>query len=276
MYGVAEESPILISLSAYAHTSVSRIFITHNSTSMKVVKVMTQSSVVSWLDSIVPNTIDDPVLSSPFLSLFESSEESIELISDRELAINAFRLMNQKKITTVGIINEDGMLIDCITAQDVKVIEKKENIQQFFSNCREFCSMKRNIKENSKENAMGSFVCSSNITVRGVLKKFVESRLHRVFVVNEDKKPVKVITLQNLLKLLTKDMKVKVPKEYPSNGEEVIKVTGIFDIDRMIFTVYAHEEQRSKKYTKAEDQKKDQKEDQKKDQKEKMNINEKQ
>lgn len=77
----------------------------------------------------------------------------------------------------------------------------KPNMQPVFLSAKDFCAMKKSTID------IGKATCNPKSTLKDVIEKLATMKFHRVFVA-QDSKVVGVITLGDVLKILTDHIKV--------------------------------------------------------------------
>lgn len=116
-------------------------------------------------------------------------------IGTDEAAIDAFKLINEKGVLGVGVVDKDGVLVDNISASDLKTIGADgSNLSMLFQPIGEFLKDKR---EDAKVRSLLSVKASHSF--EHVVGLVVSARAHRVFVVDEQGRPEAVISLVDIL-----------------------------------------------------------------------------
>lgn len=114
-------------------------------------------------------------------------------------AIDAFKLIRDNRVSAVGVVDKEGILVGNISASDIKMIEHDaRHLPRLFNSVEVFT-----IKCNQFNNVDGEVVtCSIDDKLESVIQKLSERKIHRIYVVDEKKKPVGVLSVSDLFTLL--------------------------------------------------------------------------
>lgn len=158
--------------------------------------LLTQSKVVQFLAERVGGF---PVAASKKISdLGLGSAENVYTIREDMPCVNAFMLMLEKGVRGLAVVNANGQLVDAITASDIKGLIYGD----FFSDLRQpvvnFLPKVRILLGRN----LGPIHCSNDCTVESILKKLNQEKVHRIFVVDENRIPIRVIALRDILRAL--------------------------------------------------------------------------
>jgi CBS domain-containing protein len=118
-------------------------------------------------------------------------------------ALEAFLLMHEKKISCVGITDENGVICGVLSASDLKGFQLfLDDFGDLLQSVEEFLKTIR-----KKQGRSEKFVISisPDTSVKDIVRIFNEEIIHRVFIVDEGSKPIGVFSLSDLLKNLVVD-----------------------------------------------------------------------
>jgi len=118
-------------------------------------------------------------------------------ISAKAPAIAAFKMMSQHGISGMAVVDDDGVLIGNISASDIKLFLDLPRAKVMQLPVQEFVNRIRRHTPSAKTRIPVVAVPDS-ATLGKVIAKFAATRLHRVFVV-ADQKPVACISLRDIL-----------------------------------------------------------------------------
>ncbi|PRP73126.1 hypothetical protein PROFUN_03440 [Planoprotostelium fungivorum] len=111
-------------------------------------------------------------------------------------ALEAFRLMLEKKISGLAVINrEEGTLFSNLSARDIKLIAGEALFTKLFKTVKEFI---QDVRSTSNEAYFPIVYVSPDAKIRDVMVKLVSTRMHRLYVVDESVRPVGVVSLGDL------------------------------------------------------------------------------
>jgi CBS domain-containing protein len=127
--------------------------------------------------------------------LIEPTEE-LETISNSTKAIVAFREMVRYEKSGLGVVDDSGKLIDNISARDLRGIHTDANVfWRLWSSITEFK------KREKSEHDLPSHLVSVHVddSLYTVVEKMATEHIHRVYVVNHERKPIRVIVQTDIL-----------------------------------------------------------------------------
>jgi len=147
-------------------------------------------------------------------------------------------------------VNEEGAYVDCITAKDLRVVvEKEAHLKSLYHPSKVFFAN----KHLGKQKVPFRTTCKSNSTLEDVILTLSSQRYHRVFVLDDSNVPIGVITLGDVLKLISKNVKVEVTspqmKSKKKNNKKKQKksITGEEEVDYHILSMNDVENDSNKK-----------------------------
>jgi len=156
----------------------------------KVVGHVSQSDVIRFLANN-PKSLEG-VLSKKLTDL-GLDEGPVTCVLKGKSLIEAFNVMMETKFTGLAIIDEQGRLVQNISASDLKGVTKESfwKLEMPIENI---------IKEEKK---LPVLTCSPKSTLDEVVKKLADCRVHRIYVVDNQNKPRNVITLTSIMKVFS-------------------------------------------------------------------------
>lgn len=126
-------------------------------------------------------------------------------VHNGDTAITAFKMMAEHGVTGLAVINEEGKLIGNISVRDLKLIRADagmftrlhQHIRNFLPKLRaEFGSMDRPDKIVS---------LSASDTLETAIRLLSENHIHRIYIVDEQRKPIGVMSLKDILLAVISD-----------------------------------------------------------------------
>lgn len=162
----------------------------------KVVNMITQMQLVQYL---ITNRADFQQLASKKIAdLYLSGTDNVYTIEENMPTVNAFVYMAEKGVQGLAVVNSEGQFVDAINTFDTKGLVHGD----FFSDLRQpvvrYLSKARILMNKH----MAPLVCTKEETLVELLHKMALEQVYRVFIVDEEKKPVSVISLRDILKCL--------------------------------------------------------------------------
>lgn len=117
----------------------------------------------------------------------------VATVQQDEPAVNAFRRIHERAVSAVGVVDAEGKLVGNVSASDLKVIGYDGRLlSHLFVPVSEFVKITR-------PEGVGPITVTPRSTFGQVLDKLVSNRIHRVYVIDDDNKPVGVVSLLEIL-----------------------------------------------------------------------------
>jgi len=163
----------------------------------KLVTIVTQSRIVQLLAGVLDSVRERAERTLLELNLAESG---VYTINQSQPAVDAFSLMREKKVSAVAVVDSEGKLVDMISATDIRVVGfNLEYLEMLSKPAFEYTDFIR-----SKTPKKPEFVvsCKQKDELAYALRLLMFWKMHRVFIVDEDNKPVSVLSLYDVLNVL--------------------------------------------------------------------------
>ena len=165
-----------------------------------VVNIVSQTTLVSFLSTL---------LAQHSLYLGRSVEElhlgssPVLCIADSAPAIEAFKMMDSKQVTGLGIVDSHGKLVGNVSARDLKIFVKHIDFELLAQPIGEFVKHLRQVAIDIKSPTISVFPSAKFEMVVG---KLAATKVHRIFVVDDEThfRPVRVISLADVLNAVLK------------------------------------------------------------------------
>jgi CBS domain-containing protein len=179
---------------------IHRIAITDDSGD--VVGVVSQWTIANYL-ATVP-TDDKEWIPSLRESVCKTDYSKNPICCDKSKStLEAFMLMNENKLSCIGITGENGTLCGVLSSSDLKGFQLfLDDFSDLLQPVDQFLNTIRR-KQGRRENF--AVTVSPDTTVKEVIEKLNEEIIHRVFIVDEQYKPIGVFSLSDLMKNLVVD-----------------------------------------------------------------------
>lgn len=169
--------------------------------SQQVYSVLTQSMLIGWaynnLDESMKAVKDIPARHIGF-------ERPVICVGEHDTAISAFRLMSEKGVHGVAVIDAKGQLCDVLSIRDLRGITP--SAEEFLRLWRSVGVFKRDLREKhpTKTPVFPDLYLLPSDTLKTAVVMMDEDRVHRLFVVRSaiDKTPIGVITQSDLLRFV--------------------------------------------------------------------------
>lgn len=177
-----------------------RVPITDSSSGTPVcIGIISQSGLVAFLASKCPHgSMDETMLDAglPF-------RKDVIKVAESEAAFTTFELLDSKRLSGIAVVDEDGKLIGNTSAVDIKnaVMDAGRTVMDMDILSYLACVRQSQVMKNCK---YPNCHVRENATVGNVLNLLAKTGFHRVFVVDEDKKPVGVISFTDIIQFFVK------------------------------------------------------------------------
>jgi len=127
------------------------------------------------------------------LDSFKLDKRPVITIQQSAPVIEAFKLIINQKITGVAVVDADGHLVNNISASDLKGITK-DNFYKLSVPIHVMFSL---------VDKLPAITVSPTTTLNDILGILTSTGVHRLFVIDEQKKPISIITLTDILQIFT-------------------------------------------------------------------------
>jgi len=205
---ISERALLLDMLALLSHPNIHRLAVIDDN--KKVIALITQTDVVQFL--FQNRTRLGDIISSPIKSW--SQVKHVESIEVNDTLADSFRIMWEHEISGVAVVDKDGSLVGNISASDIKISHTCEDmLKNLFDPIHQFLGLETEKNEtelkprssslsSSTSRAHGESKClNMEDTLENVLEAIVDNHIHRVFLVDNEKKPIGVISLSDIIML---------------------------------------------------------------------------
>ncbi len=200
-------APLIEVLKVFA-TGVHRVPIVRSEDPNQIVAMLTQSDVNAFI-STDPSIylVEKAKMSLKELDLIVG-EDNVVSVTANTKTIDAFVKMHEKHLSDVAIVDEDGTFQGCLSASDLTLIK------DYKFNCLLWPVLQFLGELSNEEGGQHarSYIeprgrpgwCLPSTSLGTVVKKLAQERMHRIFVVNDQKKVVGVVSLTDIARIATK------------------------------------------------------------------------
>eukprot|EP01126_Amoeba_proteus_P031262 TRINITY_DN3071_c0_g1_i4.p1 TRINITY_DN3071_c0_g1~~TRINITY_DN3071_c0_g1_i4.p1 ORF type:complete len:328 (+),score=35.79 TRINITY_DN3071_c0_g1_i4:128-1111(+) len=163
-----------------------------------ITSIISQSDVLSVLHKLRrEEKLFSELENKTLIQLGIGKAESVVTMSINAQAIHAFWCLYFNKVSAVAIVDPQGRLLGNISASDIRGIGGARRFSTLLLPIGEFCQLE------GPDFVRPAIHCTQNSTLGFVIEKLVSNRIHRIWVV-EDKKPIGLVSLTDVMKLLVK------------------------------------------------------------------------
>lgn len=165
----------------------------------ELVNVISQSRIVECISSLFGV---DPVLTKLGVKTVKELDMGLRdviSIQESDKAANAFRLLAEKNVSGIAVVNSSKQLVGNISVRDLRVIKSNASFLKLLS-----LPITAYAEAVVTESGVPKSVitCNPQDTYRTVLERVVSNKVHRCYVVNENNELIGVVSLWDLLNQL--------------------------------------------------------------------------
>jgi len=173
----------------------------------ELTNLITQSALVSVLASKVE--LLGSVVNRTLESLGLAKQKKLFSVGINEEAKEAFKIMVNERISAVPVLGVDGKLIGNVSARDLRVVLSSPSLLGELS--RPLSSFLPLMHEAEVDIMAPGICCGPEVTLAHVIKQLALSRIHRIYIVDRQKKLINVVTLTDVIRTLIKDEPLSPP-----------------------------------------------------------------
>jgi len=154
--------------------------------------VLTQSMIVKFLHEYRSKFAD--IMNKKVRELWPERTETV-VIHQSKPVIDAFKVISKAKVSGVAVVNDSGELVGNISASDLKFTSFYDTARMFneLNGCvQDFMSSRMT------ENLL-PIVVTGEDSLGTVIQKCVENQVHRTYVVDNQMRPIHVVSLSDIL-----------------------------------------------------------------------------
>jgi CBS domain-containing protein len=164
----------------------------------QLVNLITQSQLVNFFKMNIGSLGSKKDLK---VADFSDVHKPVVSVTEDQKAIDAFQLMNEKDVTAVAVVSpDDGHLKATLSIRDLKTMSADARL--FWRLYQKINNFIRHLREDyqKKHNRPRTIVSvKDSDTLEHVVNVCADNGIHRVFIVDENKKPIGVISLKDIL-----------------------------------------------------------------------------
>jgi len=165
-----------------------------------VVNIISQSSIVGFLNQHLASLKHQTAHTIKELNL--GTKQVISVKHDTS-AINTFRVMDNKKISGVAVIDAQGKFLGNTSASDLKLFIKTLSLEILNEPIMQYL---KKIRQESVEIRTPTISCSSNDSLATLIGKLAATKVHKIFIADDSGgyKPDRVVSITDILRYLVK------------------------------------------------------------------------
>jgi len=161
----------------------------------ELANIITQSAMVKVLADNMKSFGD--IGKKTLTELGLAASKTIYSVSLDNLAIDAFKLMIEKKIGAVPVLGVNGQLVGNISVRDIRTaVAKPELWANLFESVAKFLN---DMRAGADDIMSPAISCNASDELGLVISKLCVSRIHRVYVVDEKQQLIAVVSLSDVI-----------------------------------------------------------------------------
>lgn len=192
-------APLRDVMRVFAH-GVHRVPVVKSEEPNIVINILTQSATNAFLaknPELYLGDLAEKTLTE--LGLIQG-EDKIVSVTDDTVAIDAFILMHEQGLSDVAVVNSRGVFQGCLSASDLKLI-KDYKFRSLLLPVMDFVRAVRQEEGRIFKNFLVH--CSPDTSLAEVIRRLAKELVHRVFVVNDAMKPVGVVSITDISRIVS-------------------------------------------------------------------------
>lgn len=143
---------------------------------------------------------DDPL----YEKLLKNEAHIVEKTDEKELVYHAFKRMAELNISAIAVVDEehDGILIGTLSVSDLRFVSSKAEIEPLI---KEMATMSikdflLRVKKQPVSGINSLITCKPNDSVRATINNALENKVHRVWCIDEQERPLHVVTFTDMIR----------------------------------------------------------------------------
>jgi len=166
-----------------------------------VKNIVTQSAIVAFLSKHLDELGD--FVDKSLESLGFKPKQVISISVDRP-TIDAFRLINQHKITGIPVMDVDGTMITNISCSDLRDVATDPRLFEYLrmplDSFIPILKARINVKSEASINVMyPKIACKFSTPLRSVIGKLAATKIHRIYITDEHDQPIGIVSLLDVI-----------------------------------------------------------------------------
>jgi len=169
----------------------------------KLINIITQSQLVQFLHEHL-NMIGEK--KNKTIEMVPDALKSVFHVHEDQLAIEAFKMMTEHALSGVAIVDSDGKLVGNISLVDLKAISPDGRMfHRLYQTAKNFIlKIRKEYAEKDGRPRSVVFVKPTD-TLETAIRVLAEHKIHRVYVVDDEHKPIGIISLKDILLQVVSD-----------------------------------------------------------------------
>ncbi|EGG24598.1 cystathionine-beta-synthase domain-containing protein [Cavenderia fasciculata] len=196
---VESSAPLNVAIELMVKWNVHRIPVIDSEGNL--ISILTQSRVIEYCNNHAMELNNEHQLSKRLDELPLIGTSPVLSIGDDKMAIEAFKLIYDNRVSAVSVVDKDEILVGNISVSDLRMIGSDGSLLgRLFLPINTFMAM---VPKDTKSPFFNVICCRDSTTLEEVLVKFQLSKVHRIYLVDDQMKPKRCISQGDILKYLS-------------------------------------------------------------------------
>jgi len=167
----------------------------------EVIGIISQSSIIEFLNKHIRNMKD---FGSKTIKELGIGTKPVISVKQDTSAIETFRLMDNKKISGVAVVDRDGKFVGNTSASDLKLFIKSLSLELLNEPIMKYLNR---IRQESIEIKIPTISCSTHDSLATAIGKLASTKIHKLFVADDEHgyRPYCVLSLTDILNYILRD-----------------------------------------------------------------------
>ncbi len=159
----------------------------------KCQNIISQSALIKYIfDNCPREKLQENIMDSEI-----PYKKDVVTVLDTASATDAFTLLDNKRLSGIAVVDEDGKLVGNTSARDIKLAAIDEGKTAMDTDILSYLAKVRQAVPQRKERYPSCHV-HEDVTVAHVIELLAKTGYHRVFVVDEEVRPIGVISVTDI------------------------------------------------------------------------------
>jgi len=182
----------------------------------KFVNIITQTRVLQVIHKVLQQYVPSVHKSLLDLKLQGIALKDVEHVSHSDTTLTAFKIMKEKHVSSVAIMDDHKCIVGCISVNDLKHLRIDMNwfdqlncpVEFYMAKINKSCTDEVTAKESELRSLLSEklnrpvITCSLADSLAGVISIIDHYNIHRVFVEEENGEPIGVLSLCDILEAI--------------------------------------------------------------------------
>jgi len=193
-YPVENDAPLVRLVDTFCRGNIHRLPIVENNGDLYT--MVSQTDMVAYIVSHLKSEFLAKLAAQKLQEKKIGNWEGVYSVKASDPALDAFKLIQEKKVQGVAVVDEDGKLVSNISASDLRLIENHgASLSVLFKSCSEFVELAHGGKKKIVTVSKDSTYEEASTTMHN-------SRTHRLYVTDEQGRPIAVVSQYDIIKAL--------------------------------------------------------------------------